>query len=180
MRVYNSRSRLFNGNVRSPGEFLFIWALIFAYIVGMWIFFMNLGLNKRDYEEAELIYEGSYRKNDTIVFKLSGSEYIAWEILCDIDSLIALKEGDRLSVITANDRLISIIHNDKALLNIEDAERDDAEEKKSVSIIMGIMAAIWAVYVGMSVWAMCNAHRLPMWLVKLFVKPSYLTGTPKK
>lgn len=180
MREYNNRSKLFNGNVHSPGEFIFIWVLILAYIVGMWIFLLNLGLNKRDYVQAELVYEGSYRKEDSIVLTLSGGEYKAWASMCDLDGIYALKVGERLSVITAKEEVISIKYYDKALLALEDCERDDAEGKRNVSIIFGIFAAVWAVFVAVSVWVMCNAHRLPLWLVKGFVKPSYLTRPPGK
>lgn len=180
MREYNNRSKLFNGNVRSPGEFIFIWVLILAYIVGMWIFLLNLGLNKRDYVQAELVYEGSYRKKDSIVLTLSGGEYKAWASMCDLDGIYALKVGERLSVITAKEEVISIKYYDKVLLALEDCERDDAEGKRSLSIIFGIFAAVWAVFVAVSVWVMCNAHRLPLWLVKGFVKPSYLTRPPGK
>lgn len=179
MREYNSRSRLFNGNVRSPGEFIFIWALILAYIVGMWIFLLNLGLNKRDYVQAELVYEGSYRKEDRIVLTLSGGEYKAWASLCDLDGIYALKGGERLSVITAKEMVVGIKYYDKVLLSLEDCERDDAEGKRNVSIIFGIFAAVWAAFVAVSVWVMCSAHRLPLWLVKWFVKPNYLTRPPK-
>lgn len=179
IRGYNKRSRLFNGNVRSPGEFIFIWALILAYIVGMWIFLINLGLNKRDYVQAELVYEGSYRKEDRIILTLSGEEYGAWASMCDLDGIYALEKGERLSVITAKEELVDIRYCGKVLLALEDCERDDAEGKRAVSIGFGIITAAWAVFVAVSVWVMCNAHRLPMWLVKGFVKPSYLTRPPK-
>ena len=61
---------------------------------------MNLGLNKRDYVQAELVYEGSYRKEDRIVLTLSGVEYGAWAGMCDLDGLYALEKGERLSVTT--------------------------------------------------------------------------------
>lgn len=179
MREYNSRSKLFNGNVRSPGEFIFIWALILAYIVGMWIFLLNLGLNKRDYVQSELVYEGSYRKEDRIVLTLSGGEYKAWASLCDLDGIYALRGGERLSVITAKEMVVGIKYYDKVLLSLEDCERDDAEGKRNVSIIFGIFAAVWAAFVAVSVWVMCSAHKLPLWLVKWFVKPNYLTRPPK-
>lgn len=180
MREYHTRSRLFNGNVRSPGEFIFIWALILAYIVGMWIFLLNLGLNKRDYVRTNLVYEGNYRKEDRIILTLSGEEYRAWASLCDLDGIYALKGGEILSVITAKDDVISINYDNKELLSLEDSERDDADGKKSMSLIFGIFAAVWLIFVAASVWVMCNAHRLPMWLVKGFVKPSSLTRPPKK
>ncbi len=179
MRVYNSRSKLFNGNVRSPGEFIFIWALIFAYIVGMWIFSMNLGLNKSDYTQAELSFEGIYRKNDSMVFTLSGKEYSVWASACDIDGVLLLKEGDRLSVITAKESLISAEFGGRTLVDRTAVEKSDAEQKRTCSIIFGIFSAFWAVFVGFSVWVMCNAHKLPRWLVHLFVKPSYINRPPR-
>lgn len=180
MREYNTRSRLFNGNVRSPGEFIFIWALILAYIVGMWIFLLNLGLNKRDYVRTNLVYEGYYRKEDRIVLTLSGEEYHAWASLCDLDGIYALKGGEVLSVITAKNDVICINYDNKELLSLEDCERDDADGKKSMSLFFVIMAAVWLIYVAVSVWVMCSAHKLPMWIVKGFVKPSSLTRPPKK
>lgn len=180
MRNYKKRSRLFNGNVESPGEFIFIWALILAFIVGMWAFIMNLGLNKRDYVRTNLVYEGSYRKEDRIVLTLSGEEYRAWASLCDLDGIAALKGGEVLSVITAKDDVISINYDNKTLLKLEDSEREDAEGKRAATIIFGLFAGLWLLFVGASVLVMCNAHKLPRWLVVGFVKPSYLTRIPKK
>lgn len=179
MREFNTRSRLFNGNVRSPGEFIFIWALILAYIVGMWMILMNMGLHKRDYVRTNLIYESSYRKEDRIILTLSGEEYRAWARLCDLDGINALGGGEILSVITAKDEVISIHYDNKELLSLEDCERDDADGKRQLSLIFGIFAGVWLVFVAASVYVMCNAERFPR-LIKVFVKPSYLTRPPRK
>ncbi len=179
MRQYNSRSRLFNGNVERPGEFIFVWALILVYLVGIWIFFLNTGLNKCDYVRTNLVYEGSYRKEDRIILTLSGEEYRAWASLCDLDGIYALGGGEVLSVITVKDDVICINFDNKELLSLEDSERRDADRKKSVSLALGICAAVWLIYVAASVYVMCNAQRFPR-LVRLFVKPSYLTRPPRK
>lgn len=180
MRAYNTRSRLFNGNVYYPGEFIAIWVIILAFIVGLWIMCLNTGLHKSDYVRTNPVYEGSRRKEERIVLTLSGEDYKAWASICDLDGIYALKEGVSLSVITAKDDLVCIRYYDKELLSQEDAERHDAEGKRRLSLVFGIFAAVWAVFVAVSVWVMCNAHRLPMWLVKGFVKPSYLTRPPKQ
>lgn len=180
MRSYNSRSRLFNGNVESPGEFIFIWVLIFAFIVGAWALFMNTGIHKRDYVRTNLVFEGSYRKEDRIVLTLSGEEYRAWASLCDLDGINALKGGEVLSVITAKDDVVCINYDNKVLLELSDSERSDAKEKRGITIMMGLFAGLWLLYVVASVLVMCNAHKLPRWLVVGFVKPSYLTRIPKK
>lgn len=180
MRGYKKRSGLFNGNVEHPAEFIVVWALILAFIVGMWIFLMNLGLNKRDYVRGDLVYEGSYRKKDSIILTLSGEEYRAWASLCDLDGINALKGGEVLSVITAKDDVISINYDNKTLLSLEDSEREDAKGKRSATIIMGLFAGLWLLYVAVSIPVMCNAHKLPRWLVVGFVKPSYLTRPPRK
>lgn len=186
VRAYNSRSRLFNGNVRAPGEFIFIWALILAYFVGMWIFLMNLGLNKRDYKEEELVFERFYRKNDSIVWVFSGgenlenTEYSSWASMTDLDAVLSLRGGERLSVTTAKSTLVSVEYQGKVILSREDVERDDAEGKRTVTIAFSVIAAVWAVYVGVSVYVMCNAHKLPKKLVHAFVKPSYIIEKPRK
>lgn len=186
VRAYNSRSRLFNGNVRAPGEFIFIWALILAYFVGMWIFLMNLGLNKRDYKEEELVFERFYRKNDSIVWVFSGgedlenTEYSSWASMTDLDALLTLRGGEKLSVMTAKTSLVSVEYQGKVILSREDVEREDAEGKRTVTIAFSVIAAVWAVYVGVSVYVMCNAHKLPKKLVHAFVKPSYIIEKPRK
>lgn len=186
VRAYNSRSRLFNGNVRAPGEFIFIWALILAYFLGMWIFLMNLGLNKRDYKEEELVFERFYRKNDSIVWVFSGgedlenTEYSSWASMTDLDALLTLRGGEKLSVMTAKTSLVSVEYQGKVILSREDVEREDAEGKRTVTIAFSVIAAVWAVYVGVSVYVMCNAHKLPKKLVHAFVKPSYIIEKPRK
>ena len=144
---------------------------------------MNMGLNKRDYKEEELVFERFYRKEDRIVFVLSGGEceeYTAWASMIDLNAVNALKVGERLSVITAKTDLVSIEYKDKVLLSREDTEREDAEGKRIVTIAFAVIAAVWAVYVAVSVYVMCNAHRLPRRLVYAFVKPSYIIERPKK
>lgn len=179
MRAYNTRSRLFNGNVYFPGEFIAIWVIILAFIVGLWIMCLNTGLHKSDYVRTNLVYEGSCRKKDRIVLTLSGKEYKAWASLCDLEGINKLKEGESLSVITAEDDLVCIRYDNTELLPREYTERHDAEEKRQISILFGITAAFWLVYVAVSVYVMCNAQRFPR-LIKWFVKPSYLTRTPRK
>ena len=179
IRAYNNRSRLFNGNVYCPGEFIAVWVIILAFIVGVWIMCMNTGLHKRDYVRTNLVYEGSYRKEDRIVLTLSGREYKAWVSLCDLEGIYKLKEGESLSVITSKDELVDIRYDNKELLSQEDAERVDLDEKKSISLFFGILAAFWLIYVAASVYVMCNAQRFPR-LIKWFVKPSYLTRPPRK
>ena len=140
---------------------------------------MNMGLHKRDYVRTNLVYEGSYRKEDRIVLTLSGKEYKAWASVCDLEGLYKLKEGESLSVITAKDELVCIRYDNTELLSQEDAERHDAEDKRPVSIFCGIFAALWLIYVAVSVYVMCNAQRFPR-LIKWFVKPSYLTRPPRR
>ena len=82
-------------------------------------------------------------------------------------------------MITAKEDVIDIRYNDKVLLALENSEREDADGKRLISIIFGLFAAVWLVFVGVSVWVMCNAHRLPERLVVLFVKPSYIIRSPK-
>lgn len=181
MRQYNSRSKLFNGNVSNPGEFIFIWALIFVYIVGMGIFCISLGYHgKGRYEYKSETFKSCYRKNDLIVVVTNGGEYSAWASLCDLDGISALEAGNLLEMTTAESDLLALSTNGKELLKLEDSEREMREGVKTVLIIFGVMVLAWAVFVAVSVWVMCNAHRLPRKLVIAFVKPSYLQIPPNK
>lgn len=177
---YNVRSRLFNGNVERPGEFIFIWALIFAYIVGMGIFLISLGWHgKGSYEYRTERFVSSFRKNDVIVLQTDGGEYSAWASLCDEAAMLSLDEGSELTLVTAKGDLLAAECGGRALLNLSDSERSMREELKTPLIIFGVFALLWAVYVAVSVYVMCNAEKFPR-LIKLFVKPSYLTRPPHK
>lgn len=180
VRQYNARSRLFNGNVEHPGEFIFIWALIFAYIVGMGIFLISLGWHgKGSYEYRTERLVSSYRKNDVIVLQTDGGEYSAWASLCDEGAMLSLKEGSEMSLVTAKGDLLAAECGGRELLNLSDSERNMREERKTPLCIFGIFALLWAVYVAVSVYVMCNAEKFPR-LIRVFVKPEYLTRPPQK
>lgn len=180
VRQYNSRSRLFNGNVERPGEFIFIWALIFLYIVGMGIFLISLGWHgKGSYEYRSERFVSACRKNDVIVLQTDGGEYSAWACLCDEEAMLSLKEGSELALITAKGDLLAAECCGRALLKLSDSERNMREERKTPLIIFGGLILLWAVYVAVSVYVMCNAEKYPQ-LIRLFVKPSYLTRPPHK
>lgn len=181
MRQYNNRSRLFNGNVRNPGEFIFIWALIFAYIVGMGIFCVSLGWHgKGSYEYRSEKFVKSYRKEDSVILVTDKGEYSAWASLCDLERIFTLEEGSALELITAKGDLLAASCGGADLLKLEDSEREMREGVKTVLIIFGVMVLVWAVFVAVSVYVMCGAHRLPRKLVTAFVKPSYLQIPPNK
>lgn len=180
LRQYNTRSRLFNGNVQSPGEFIFIWVLIFVYIVGMGIFCICLGWHgKGSYEYRSERFVRAYRKNDTIVLETDGGDYSAWAHLCDEGALLSLKEGSELTLVTAKDDLLAAEYGGKELLKLSDSEDYMRENVMTFVGIFGIFALVWAAFVAVSVYVMCNAEKYPR-LIKLFVKPSYLTKPPRK
>ncbi|MGN1422070.1 MAG: hypothetical protein ACI4XA_01715 [Oscillospiraceae bacterium] len=180
VRQYNARSRLFNGNVRSPGEFIFIWALIFVFIIGMGIFCISLGWHgKGSYEYRTERFVSSYRKNDVIVLETDGGEYSAWASLCDKEAMLSLKEGSELSLVTAGVDLLAAECGGKTLLDLSDSERKMREDIKTPLCIFGILALAWAVYVAVSVYVMCSAEKFPR-LIRIFVKPEYLTRPPHK
>lgn len=181
MRQYNDRSKLFNGNVSCPGEFIFIWALIFAFIVGMGIFCVSLGWHGKDnYEYRSEKFVKSYRKEDAVILVTDEGEYSAWADLCDLEKIFTLEKGSALELITAKGDLLAASCGGSDLLKLEDSEREMREGVKTLLIIFGVMALVWAVYVAVSVWVMCRAHRLPRKLVTAFVKPSYLQIPPNK
>lgn len=66
-----------------------------------------------------------------------------------------------------------------ALLKLSGSERNMREELKTPLIIFGVIALLWAVYVAVSVYVMCNAEKYPR-LIRVFVKLGYLTRPPHK
>ena len=178
-RTKRGKSRLFNGNIRQPVEFIVVWAAILAFIVGIWIVCLNIGVHKRDYTRADLVFESARVDGYRVVLTLSGEEFHTHRSLCDVRKIKDLSGGEILSAITAKDEVVALSFDNKELQRLEDFERSQAEEKRGISIGMGLMMGMWLLYIAGSTIVMCNAHKMPRWLVIVFVKPSYLTFIPK-
>lgn len=93
--------------------------------------------------------------------------------------MLSLKEGSEMSLVTAKGDLLAAECGGKELLKLSDSERNMREELKTPIIIFGVIALLWAVYVAVSVYVMCNAEKFPR-LIRFFVKPEYLTRPPHK
>lgn len=171
--------RLFNENVYNQGEFIFIWALILIYILGMWLFMFRgtyeirredcktVGLTVKEisseYGENGVKLRFTVWENDT--------EYEAFSWY-EQDSMTDIPRGGWITVLIHKDEVVGLTYNGTALASLEAANMHRADMRK-VSCIMPIFAAIWLVYVAVSWYVMYNAERFPR-LIKVFVKPEYI------
>lgn len=171
--------RIFNGNICNQGEFIFIWALILAYILGMWLFMFRgtYEIRREDCETVGLtVKEISYEYVETGV-KLrftvleNDTEYEAFSWY-EYDSMTDIPQGGWITALIHRDEVVGLTYNGIFAASAE-AENIHRAEIRKVSYIMLAFAAIWAVYIAVSWYVMYNAERFPR-LIKIFVKPEYI------
>lgn len=171
--------RLFNGNISNQGEFIFIWALILVYILGMWLFMFRgtYEIRREDCETVGLtVKEISYEYVETGV-KLrftvleNDTEYEAFSWY-EHDSITDIPQGGWITALIHKDEVVGLTYNGISVASAEAGNIHRAEIRK-VSYIMLVIAAIWAVYIAVSWYVMYNAEKFPR-LIRIFVKPEYI------
>lgn len=171
--------RLFNGNICNQGEFIFIWALILVYILGMWLFMFRgtyeirheycetVGLTVKEisyeYVETGVKLRFTVLENDTEYEAFSWYEY---------DSMTDIPQGGWVTALIHKDEVVGLTYNGISVASAEAKNIHRADIRK-VSYIMLVFAAIWAVYIAVSWYVMYNAEKFPR-LIRIFVKPEYI------
>ena len=168
-----------NGNVYNQGEFIFIWAVILIYILGMWLFMLR-GTSEIRREYCEIlgltVKEISYEYGENSV-KLrftvweNDTEYEAFSWY-DRDSMTDIPTGGWVTVLIHKDEVAELTYSGTKVASLEAKNLHRAKMRK-ISHSMLIFAAVWAVYVAVSWYVMYNAEKFPR-LIKIFVKPEYI------
>lgn len=192
--ITHSNTRLFNGNVHNPEEFIFVYILIslipVAFLISSLFGFKEIKLQNLEVSSST-ISEFSFDKSDedseriSIAFKDCEGTFFSRYI--DENSAEYYKfqedfkkgkifDGYYLSDDTDSDGLIKIYQlscGEEIYILLKNINEDNCETKISLLIIFGIILCIWLLYIIISTYVMCNADKYPK-LIKIFVKSDYI------
>ncbi|MCM1228447.1 MAG: hypothetical protein NC320_13690 [Clostridium sp.] len=192
--ITDSQSKLFNGKIKSPGEFIFVYILIGALPIGMavWGLFESKNIQMDDLKEysgviSDYHFDKVGENNDRMAIKLNGFDktFVTWEIDDNAPEYETFqKDAEDNSTFqvyyrkkTVNsDETISIYQltcGDMVYVSLADINKDNREAGNAILILSAIIFICWCIYVAISTYVMCNAEKYPK-LIKLFVKPRYI------
>lgn len=196
--VTDSKSKLFNGNVASPGEFVFVDIFFTAAIIlfAVWGIFTTKEIHLEDlsvYSDtiAEYKFDINDEDDDRIAIKLSDEDasFVSWQIDDNTKEFEKFKEDvlnkKKFNLYFIKDdlkeeftRIYYLSCDDEVYISLEKVNRNNRESRWSILGICVICLAVWISYIAVSSYVMCNADKYPR-LIKLFVKPSYIVKKNK-
>ncbi|MDE6762497.1 MAG: hypothetical protein K2J73_02320 [Oscillospiraceae bacterium] len=169
--------KLFNGNVYGQWEFVFIWGLILALLLGLWfyIFSDTFPITDENCISTVFVVTNSEISGGGAVFKdgSSGKNYKLDGGYFDIERFSAeASEGDVLSAVISHGKVVSLSKGESVYISIDDM-KDLHERLRPVSYLVLAIAGVWFLYIAVSWYVMYNAERFPR-LIRFFVKPEYI------
>lgn len=173
----NEYGKLFNGNIYGQWEFVFIWGLILALLLGLWfyIFSDTFPITDESCTDTAFVVTDLKISEDETVFR-DGSTDKKYKLeggYFDIERFSAeVSEGDVLSAVMSHGKIVSLSKGESVYLDIDDM-KEMHERLRPVSYLVLAMAGVWLLYVAASWYVMYNAERFPR-LIKFFVKPEYI------
>ncbi len=169
--------KLFNGNVYAQGEFVFIWGLILALLLGLWFYIFSdtfpitdesctdtafVVTDLKISEDGAVFRDGSAGKK----YKLEGGDFVIERFSAEVS------EGDVLAAVMSHGKIVSLSKGESVYISLEEV-KDLHERLRPVSYLTLGIAGVWLLYVAVSWYVMYNAEIFPG-LVKFFVKPEYI------
>ena len=169
--------RLFNGNIWGQWEFVFIWGLILAMLLGLWLYVVadTFPITDESCEHTEFVVTGLKISEDEAAFRdgSSGKKYKLDGGYFDIERFsVEVSEGDVLAAVISHGKTVSLSKGESVYLALDDM-KDLHERLRPVSYLALALAGVWLLYVVVSWYVMYNAERFPR-IIKLFVKPEYI------
>lgn len=166
--------KLFNGNVYAQGEFVFIWGLIFALLLGLWfyIFSDTFPITDESCTDTAFVVTDLKISEDGAVFRdgSAGKKYKLEGGYFAIERFSAeVSEEDVLAAVMSHGKIVSLSKGESVYISLEEV-KDLHERLRPVSYLTLGIAGVWLLYVAVSWYVMYNAERFPG-LVKFFVKP---------
>lgn len=173
----NEYGKLFNGNIYGQWEFVFIWGLILALLLGLWfyIFSDTFPITDESCTDTAFVVTDLKISNDETVFRDSSTDkkYKLEGGYFDIERFSAeVSEGDVLAAVMSHGEIVSLSKGESVYLDIDNM-KEMHERLRPVSYLVLAMAGVWLLYVAASWYIMYNAERFPR-LIKFFVKPEYI------
>lgn len=169
--------KLFNGNVWGQWEFVFIWGLILAMLLGLWLYIFSdtFPITDESCEHTAFVVTELKISEDGATFRdsSSGKKYKLDGGYFDLERFSEeVSEGDVLAAVISHGKIVSLSKDESVYLDLDDM-KDLLERLRPVSYPVLAIAGVWLLYVAVSWYIMYNAERFPR-LIKLFVKPEYI------
>lgn len=188
------KAKLFRGNIRNPGEFIFVDIIVMA--VPVFLLVIALLANPDITPDEITIYTGRIteyhfeRNSDSNRFVITVSDKSAEEQVF-VTSFIEdnSQEYKDIEINVAKNKEFEIGYIDKEndgetdicllscgntdYVSLDDVNSVNIENRKIIFILSGALFAFAILYVAISTYIMSNADRYPR-LVKLFVKEDYI------
>ena len=172
--------KLFNGNIYAQGEFIFIWLLILAFILGSWLYMFSdtYKIKREDCQTVKLTVKEISREYVETGVKIrftvyeNENEYTAfsWYGYNAYDTDIP--DGGAVTLLMHREQVVGMTYNGTDVCTLK-AENVHRAEIRKLSYIMLFFAVVWIAYIAASWYVMYNAEKFPK-LIKLFVKPEYI------
>ena len=183
-----SKFDIFNGHVQNPGEFIFVYALMYAFIIGMFVFIFvtSQGTKAKDLDYKTVAFERysiEGDEKDDLYLYTDDEEYRLYsyeKCLQNKEQLFGLCNGTTTFTVGVKtyDTHYNIwmleSENDVPYLKIEDKKRAEQENMLPLALFFGGFFVIWTVFVALSIAIGRNPMKYPKWLVYGFFKKGYI------
>ncbi|MGN0455499.1 MAG: DUF6560 family protein [Acutalibacteraceae bacterium] len=190
--VSKSRLDLFNGHIKNPGEFLFVYLLLFVIMIGLHIFIISgifgVSLSEENTEQHILTFTGCEADGDDLqLFPSDGGDcYVInsyKEYVKDIDALKLNCDGKsefvaRTIRVTPKKqspyyRVCKLSSGDRTYYNFDDANHFAKTNKFYIALLLLAIIMLWIAFVVISIIAGRNPKKHPR-LVRMMFKKSYI------
>ena len=192
-QILNLKSKcdIFNGNVNNPGEFIFVYALVFVLCAGMIIFIAinsatenpgGLYVSSLAFSRCEIHEENLrlYVDNESMYYGIPAYE----KVLSDADKFILLCESGMSFDVgyaiydkadTPHYGIESIIGKDGAIYLSTKAIHDyQRSVVRTLYLIFGGFELIWLFYIFMSIYIGRHPQKFSRRFIRLFFKDGYI------
>lgn len=176
----NEYGKLFNGNIYAHGEFIFIWLLILAFILGVWLYMFcdTRKIDRKDCQTVKLTVKDISREYGENGVKISftvnenDNEYTAFSRYGYNPYDTDIPAGSAVTLLMHREQVVGLTYNGIEVCTLK-ARNAYRTELREVSYIMLFLAVVWTAYIAVSWYVMYNAEKFPK-LIKYFVKPEYI------
>lgn len=186
----SSKFDIFNGNVRNPGEFIFIYILVSVFFLGCFILLCILGTpTKAEELEYKTVSFDRYaiekdEQSDDLCLYAGDAEYRmnSYEnYLKNTDRLLSLCNGKTVFTVgvKGKDAHYNIYmlarFGGETYLTLEESNRIEQKTMIAIYLIYGLILLFWFAFIFFSIRIGRNPMKYPKWLVHGFFKPNYIS-----
>lgn len=194
-----SQSKLFNGNIKSPGEFIFIWFLFIAAILAFmfWGIYVTRPVKMEDlssYSDTIASYKFDSENDEghkRLIIKLAShpETFFTWELddasanYENLEKDVSDKNTIKLCFLQKDlkeekTRIYMLSSNENTYITLDKTNANNKELRFVFIVFTAISLTIWIIYIIASVYVMNHAEKYPK-AIKWFVKPSYIIKKKK-